>query len=88
MSDRNDAIKENNGTRERRICRTGKHAGFSCGVFMIAAGALWLLARSGLVSFAWLNGVPVWPILLIFCGMWIVAAGLFRRLRDNSRMRC
>ena len=88
MSGKEDAGHENNGARARHAGQSRKRAGFSCGAMMIVAGILWLLARVGVISFAWLNGIPVWPILLILCGVWIVASGLFRRMRRADGRCC
>ncbi len=44
------------------------HFSLGCGSFLLAVGLLWLAQELGL-----LPAVPLWPLVLILLGVWIIA---------------
>ena len=45
------------------------------GILLIVIGGFWLSIKTGLLDFAWLRLVPIWPLVLILIGLWMSFEG-------------
>jgi hypothetical protein len=88
MSDTNTTSGEKGSIRHRSMCRGGRYVGLPCGIIMMVVGGLWFLQKVGLISLAWMHGIPFWPIVMMLFGAWIVIAGVLRRRRRGSETGC
>ena len=88
MTENNSTNQEEGSARSRLICRPGKHSGLLFGTVMIVIGIIWLLQKTGMISLAWMHGIPFWPIAMILFGAWMVAAGILRKRRRSGETCC
>jgi hypothetical protein len=74
MEHANDREKRHGGhgmCRKMADCRRGMPW---CGFFLVIAGLLWLIVRSG-----WLAADLFWPVLLVLMGTGMILPPLWRR---------